>query len=139
MVWVRGIVVWVAMMAAETVHGTLRTLWLAPRLGDVRARQVSMLTGSLLILSIALVFIRWVNARTRLRLLGVGLIWVVLTVVFEVGLGLLVFRFPIDRIVAEYLPWRGGHMWLGMLLLAASPLMTARLRRVPPFAVTVQE
>lgn len=137
MVWVRALVVWVAMMAAETVHGTLRTLLLAPRLGDVRARQVSMLTGCLLILSIAFAFIRWLDARTRQRLLGVGLIWAVLTVLFELGIGLLLFHYSLDRIVAEYLPWRSGLMLLGILWLAASPLMAARVRRVPPFAVPV--
>jgi hypothetical protein len=50
------------MVVAETVHGTVRTLLFAPRIGDGQARQVSVVTGSLLIIGIAYLFIRWVRA-----------------------------------------------------------------------------
>jgi hypothetical protein len=51
------------------------------------ARCVSVFTGSLLIFGVAWVFVPWIGAGTRLRLLGVGLLWVLLTVLFEIALG----------------------------------------------------
>jgi hypothetical protein len=45
-------------MAAEIVHGIARTLWLAPVVGDFRARQIAVFSGSLLILLIVSVTIR---------------------------------------------------------------------------------
>ena len=60
----RAFAVWLVLMAAESVYGTLRTLLLAPRIGDFPARQASVITGSLLIVGIASLFIRWVQAGT---------------------------------------------------------------------------
>src|SRR5439155_22201685 len=45
-----------------------------------------------------------------LQLLGVGLLWVVLTVSFEVGLGRLVLGLPWDRITEDYDLTRGGFL-----------------------------
>jgi hypothetical protein len=67
-------------------------------------------------------------ATTKLRLLGVGLLWAVLTVLFEVGLGRLVLGLPWDRISADYDRSRGGFLVLGLLFMAVSPLLAARIR-----------
>jgi hypothetical protein len=115
------------MMVAESVHGTLRTLLLAPRTGDFQARQVSVVTGTLLIFGIAWLFIRWVQAGTTARLLAVGVFWVALTVLFEVGLGRLVLGLPWERLAEDYHLSRGGFMGLGLLVMAFSPLLAARL------------
>jgi hypothetical protein len=87
--------VWLVLIAVETVHGILRTLLLVPLVGDLPARQIGVPLGSLLLFAVAYLFIiRWIAARTALQLLGVGLLWVVLTVLFEVGLGRLVLGLP---------------------------------------------
>ena len=57
----RGVAVWLIIMAVEMVHGIARTLWLAPIVGDFRARQVAVFTGSALILAVAVLFIRWMK------------------------------------------------------------------------------
>ncbi len=124
----RAFVVWLVMMVAESVHGTLRTLLLAPRIGDFPARQVGVVTGSLLVFGIAWLFIRWVRAGTTARFLAVGLEWVALTVLFEVGLGRLVLGLPWERLAEDYDLPRGGFMGLGLLVMALSPLLAARLR-----------
>jgi hypothetical protein len=45
----RSVAIWFVIIAGETIHGILTTLLLVPLLGDFRARQVSVATGSLLI------------------------------------------------------------------------------------------
>ena len=35
----RAAAVWLLLMAAEVVHGTVRTLWVAPHVGDFRATR----------------------------------------------------------------------------------------------------
>jgi hypothetical protein len=49
----RALVVWLLIVAAEVVHGIARALWLEPRVGDFRARQIGVFTGSAMILAIA--------------------------------------------------------------------------------------
>lgn len=62
---------WLVIIGAESVHGVLQTLFLAPIVGDFHARQISVFTGSLLILTIAWLFIRWIQVRTTRSLLAV--------------------------------------------------------------------
>lgn len=129
MVVLRAVLVWLVIIAVETVHGVLRTLLLVPLVGNFPARRVSVLTGSLLIFGVAWVFVRWIRAGTRLRLLGVGLLWVVLPVLFEVVLGRYALGPSWDRIAEDYDVTRGGLLGFGLLFTAAAPALAARLRR----------
>ena len=130
----RAFLVWLVIIAVETIHGILRGVLLVPIVGDIPARQIGVLIGSLLILGVASLFIRWMAARTNLQLLVVGLLWVVLTVLFETGLGRLVLGLPWERITEDYDVTRGGFMELGLLFMAAAPWLAARLisRPAPP-------
>jgi hypothetical protein len=128
MVLIRACFVWLVIIAAETVHGILRGILLVPIVGDLPARQIGVLIGSLLIFGVACLFIRWIAVRTKLQFLAVGLLWVVLTVLFEIGLGRLVLDLPWDRLAEDYDLTRGGFMGLGLLFMAAVPWMAAMLR-----------
>jgi len=130
----RAFLVWCIIIAVETVHGILRTLLLVPMMGDFPARQISVFTGSLLIFGVTLFLIKWIAAKTRLQLVGVGLLWVVLTVLFEISLGRLALSLPWDRITEDYDIARGGLLGFGLLFMAGSPLLAARVRRPMPLA-----
>jgi hypothetical protein len=125
----RAFLVWLVIIAVETVHGVFRTLLLVPVMGDFPARRVSVLTGSLLIFGVAWLFVRWTAAETRPRLLAVGLLWVVLTVLFEIALGRYVLGMSCDRIAEDYDVTRGGLLGFGLVFMAASPTLAAKLRR----------
>ncbi len=124
----RAVLVWLVIIAVETAHGVLRTLLLVPLVGDFPARRVSVFTGSLLIFGVAWAYVRWIGAGTRLRLLGVGLLWVVLTVLFEIGLGRYALGLSWERIAEDYDVTRGGLLGFGLLFMAAAPTLAAWLR-----------
>jgi hypothetical protein len=128
MLLLRAFAVWLVIIAVETVHGILRTMLLVPLVGDLPARQIGVLVGSFLIFAVACLCIRWIAATTKLRLLGVGVLWTVLTVLFEIGLGRLVLDLSWDRITEDYDLTRGGFLVLGLLFMAVSPLLAARIR-----------
>ena len=123
----RAALVWLLIAAAETVHGVARALWLVPRVGDLASRQIGVATGSLIILTIAWASIDWIGARRCADLLRVGLLWLALMLAFEIGLGLAVGT-GWERLLADYLPWKGGFMLAGMAVLALAPWIAARLR-----------
>ena len=124
----RAFIVWLILICAESVHGTLRELFLAPLVGELRARQVAVLTGSLLILAVAYLFARWIRAGTTRRLVFAGLLWLSLTLLFEFALGLLVLGYSWERLASDYDLSRGGLMPFGLVILALAPLIAARLR-----------
>lgn len=125
--WLRTIVVWFVLMGAETVHGIFRRLLLEPAVGDFRARQISVFTGSLLILAIAYLFVPWLRARSTKPLLLIVVVWLALTVTFEVLLGRLM-HLSWQRILSDYNLPDGGFMPIGLLILLLAPLIAARLR-----------
>lgn len=133
MLWSRALVIWSMLMLAESVHGVLRTLLLAPAVGDFRARQIGVLTGAALILLLTYLSARRLDARTKSRLLAVGCLWLAMTLAFEFALGRWVFGFEWERLTSDYDLPHGGLLPLGLLVLAAAPLIAARARTLPPF------
>jgi hypothetical protein len=128
MPWWRAVVVWLVLIGAEVLHGILRARFLVPAVGEVRARQVGVGSGSLLNLGIACLFARWLGARTTRTRLGAGVLWVALTIAFEVAFGRWVLHASWRRIGADYDIRRGGLLPLGLVALAGAPLLAARLR-----------
>jgi hypothetical protein len=127
-VFARAFVVWLVIIAAETVHGTLRVMLLEPVTGDFRARQIGVFTGTLMILSISVLTIRWIGTSGRGRPLLIGLFWAALTVMFEIALGRIVLGLTWRRILSDYDLTQGGLMSFGLVFMALSPLLAARLR-----------
>jgi hypothetical protein len=130
-VWGRALVIVFGIACAETLHGIARTLWLTPRIGDLRARQLGVLTGSLLILGIATLSIRWLGPRTARQALAIGMLWLLWMLTFEVGLGWALGT-PWSRVAADYDPSQGGFMLFGMAALLLAPTIAARIRNPFP-------
>lgn len=124
----RALLVWLILIAVEFIHGVLRSIFLVPQVGDFRARQIGAITGSLLILAVACVFIRWIAAPDRKALLAIGGIWLVLTLAFELAFGRSV-GLSWERLLSDYDVRRGGLLAFGMLVLTLSPLIASALRR----------
>ena len=127
MSWLRALLLWLAIILAESVHGALRQVFLAPRVGDLPARQLGVFIGSLIILAIACAGIRWIRAGRVSEQLRVGLAWVVLTLAFEWGLGT-VLGYSRERMLADYNPLEGGWMVLGLAFMLVAPALAARIR-----------
>jgi hypothetical protein len=130
MCWLRALTVWLILMGAEVIHGMLRTIFLAPIAGDFRSRQIGVFTGSLIIIAIVFLFIRWIGLWKRTSQIAVGFTWLVLTLVFEISLGRFVIGSSWDRIGADFNVFRGGLLPIGLLILFLSPLIAARLRKI---------
>jgi hypothetical protein len=128
MIWAKAMAVFVVIALAETLHGILRVKYLNRPLGDHRARQLGVLTGSVLILVIAWLTVPWLDVGTGGGALAVGLLWMLLMLGFDIAIGRLAFHFPWPRIFKEFDPTQGGFLGLGMLVLLFAPLIVATLR-----------
>ena len=116
----RAMLVWLLMMAVETVHGVLRNRFLVPVIGAVGASQIGVLIGSALILGIAILTIGWIHPASERALLTIGAMWLILTLAFEFGLGRALGR-SWTGLLADYDLTRGGLLSIGMVVLALSP------------------
>jgi len=127
MPWRNAILVWLLIIAVESVHGVLRSLFVAPAIGDFQARQAGVFIGSALILLVAWVTAPRLNLRGRAQFAGVGLLWVGLTLLFEISLGA-AMGLSWERVASDYNIFRGGLLPLGLVVMACAPYAGARLR-----------
>jgi hypothetical protein len=127
--WSRALLAWLMIVLAESVHGTLRQLFLAPAIGDLPARQVGVFVGSAIIFAVAWLTIRWIGARRVREQFAIGAVWVALIVAFEVSLGL-ALGYSRERMLSDYDVANGGWMGFGLLFLLCAPWLAARARRV---------
>jgi hypothetical protein len=128
----RGFAVWLVIMLAESVHGTLRQIFLAPAVGDFTARRIAFFTGMLLIFAIAYLLIRWIAAPSMPALFAVGGIWAALTLAFEFGIGYFALGYTRERMLEDYDVSRGGLMGLGIVYMVFAPYLAARVRGLRP-------
>jgi hypothetical protein len=126
--YLRAFAVWLIIIFAESVHGTLRQFLLAPLVGDFTARRIAFFVGMLIILAIAYFFIRWIDAANTKSLFAVGLMWMILTACFEFGLGFFVLNYSWERMFEDYDVSRGGLMGFGLVFMFFAPSLAAKLR-----------
>jgi hypothetical protein len=126
----RALAVWLILIGVEFVHGILRTSFLVPVVGDFRARQIGVFIGSALILVVACLLVGWLRAPDTKSLLLVGVLWLVLTVAFELGFGHFVFGRSWESLGEDYNIPKGGLLPFGLVVLVFSPLIAARMRGV---------
>jgi hypothetical protein len=114
-------------MLAETGSGMVREVFIAPVIGALRARQLGVLVGCILIFVIAWLTARWMGAGTRRQQLMIGTFWVLLTLIFEFALGRSIGA-SWSRILSDYNPAHGGFMLLGLAFMFITPWLTRKLR-----------
>lgn len=124
----RAFAVWIVLICTEFLHGIARVILLQQFAGDLRARQIAVFTGILIILAIAYFCIEWIHAASNFQLFFVGCLWFLLTFPFEILLGRLL-NLSWDRIFSDYDILQGGLMPIGLLFLTLSPLMAAKLKK----------
>lgn len=126
----RTLAVWLLIVVLETVHGIVRGWWLVPALGEVAAQRLGFAIGSALVIVVAWLTSRWLDARTRAAQWQAGLLWLLLMLGFELAIGR-ARGFGWARIAAEFDPRQGGLMLFGLLLMGLAPMLGAWLRGLP--------
>lgn len=124
----RYILAWLPMVAIAIVNGVVREAWYGSQLSELRAHQVSTLSALVLLgLYMGWVIRRW-RPRSGAQALGVGALWLGLTVAFEFLFGHYVAGHSWDRLVQDY-DLLSGRLWpLVLLWVAAAPYLLSRSR-----------
>lgn len=121
----RSALVWLIFGVVAFASGGLRQAVLVPRLGEQTAHQI----GSVIVAGIISVIVIWFVRRlgpTASEALTIGILWVAMTIAFEIGF----FRFgmgePWGRLVQDYNIVR-GRLWLLVLIVQlVTPYLVVR-------------
>lgn len=111
----RAAAVWVVILFAAILNGTVRDLVLVPRLGDPIARAISCFTLAAVILLVTWILLDWVGPASMHDAWTIGVTWLAMTLTFEVIGGHYLFRTPRSALLADYNLF-AGRLWILVLI-----------------------
>ena len=127
MMILKAILVWMIIAIGETVNGIFRVHYLNRKMASRRARQIALISGSLLILVIGWFAVPWIKPESSAECLLVGLIWLLLMLAYDIAFGRFVFHYSWRRIAADFDLRKGNYLAIGMLVLFLTPLLVTKL------------
>ena len=128
---IRILLLWAAIIPMAIANGILRDAVLVSSLGQKRARTVSGLSLSTLIMAWTILTIPWVPLPGLMQYAGVGLLWLTLTVAFEFLFGRVVAKKSWQELLRAY-RFENGDIWpLVLMAVTVSPVAAAALRIFP--------
>ena len=119
---------WVPMVFIAIVNGTLRQVWYAKYLGELRAHQLSTATLVLVLGVYIWAVIRLLRPHSAMQTLMIGLIWCVLTVGFEFIFGHYIAGHPWSRLLQDYNLFAGRIWAIVLLWITLAPYVCYRMQ-----------
>jgi len=126
----RAILIWVGILILASINGAVRDLLVAPRFGDLIARAISTIILCILIALVTWWSIVWIRPLNNRAALGIGIVWLVLTLTFEFGFGHFVSGKPWAELLADYDVQRGRIWVLVLIATLLAPLWAGRVRGI---------
>jgi hypothetical protein len=124
---VLGAAIWLIILVLASLNGAVRDLLVAPRIGDTIARALSTLILCGLVLWVTWASIRWLGPQSRRQALGLGFLWIALTLTFEFAAGRLSGK-PWSVVLADYDVLRGRIWVLVPIVTFLAPVWAGRAR-----------
>ena len=123
----KGLAVWAVILMLAVLNGALREAVLIPKLGTPVGLVLSGVFLSALILVVAYLSLPWLGARRSVQLVGIGLGWLALTLIFEFSFGL--WQGKSWQVMLGAYTFKGGNIWPVVLVVTAlAPYLAAKLR-----------
>ena len=124
----KAVALWFALVALAVLNGGARNYLITPRLGDHPAHIISTVILCGMIAVVAWISNPWISPGSVRAALGVGALWLSLTIAFEFLAGHYLFGHPWQRLLADYNIARGRVWILVLLTTLLAPAWAERLR-----------
>lgn len=125
----KSVLIWLSIIPLAIINGIFREKVLTPLIGAEYSLPLSGVTLSLLILIISFLFIPKLGRGTFRIYWQIGLLWVVLTLLFETVMGLFIGK-TFYEIVNAY-DITTGNLWLFVVLfIGCTPQLVAKFQNL---------
>jgi hypothetical protein len=123
----RAIAIWAGILVLAVLNGALREAVIIPKLGTTPGLILSGIVLSTLIFVVAYLSLPWMGSRRPAELVGIGLGWLVLTLIFEFSFGL--WQGKSLQVLLEAYTFKDGNIWPVILVVTVlAPYLAAKLR-----------
>ena len=126
--YLRYFVAWFPIIILAFANATIREAMYKRYVGELAAHQISTLTLGILAGIYVWVLSRHLKLQNVDQAVGVGLMWLVMTTIFETGLGRYVLGNPWSQVLRDYNISEGRVRPLFLLWLTVSPYVFYRTK-----------
>jgi hypothetical protein len=120
---------WFPMVAIAIANGALRESWYGQHLAELTAHQLSTLTAILLFGIYIWFVVRFWPPTSKAEAIAIGLLWLVMTIVFELLFGHFVAGHAWERLLQDY-NLLAGRVWVLVLVwVAVAPYLFVRMSK----------
>jgi hypothetical protein len=128
--FLRALLIWTLIAVLEVLHGIARAKIIAPKIGDLRSRQVGVFSGSLLFFAVTIASFDWMRISSSDQAFAVGGLWLLCMLALEFSVGRFVFHFGWKWLFNDFNFFKGRLLAFGMLFLALSPYLVGKIRNL---------
>jgi len=123
----KSILIWLSIIPLAILNGGLREAFLTPQFGEFFTQIISGIILILLIFIVSFIFIPRIGKGTPKTYWRIGILWVVLTLVFETIFGLAMGNTLTELLKAYDITT--GNLWLLVVLfIGIVPRLVAKIR-----------
>jgi len=125
----KSILIWLSIIPLAILNGGLREFFLINWLGENSAEFVSGIILCLLIFIVSLVFIPRIGKGESKIYLKMGILWIILTIIFETTFGLAIGN-SFSELLKAY-DITTGNLWLIVVVfIGIVPWLVAKIKRI---------
>ena len=126
--WLKILSICLMLASVETLHGIARTIFVVPRIGNKRAKQYSVISGTLLAFAVCYIMVPWLDINVDYQLILIGLVLAVFMASFDIILARFVVKMKWKSIINDFNPAKGNYLIFGMISLIMIPYAVMKLR-----------
>ena len=125
----KSFLIWLALVFLAIVNGGLRETLISPLIGERYGQPLSGILLSVILFVVCWFCIPRIGRGTAKTYWIIGLCWVIWTVLFETGFGLLTGD-SMTELMKAYNPTTGNLWSLVVLFIGIAPWLTAKIRKI---------
>ena len=126
----KAIGIWLVIVMAAIFNGVLREKLLVPAIGASAALPLSGILLAVMVFLVTFLLISLVGATEPGTYIGIGLFWVILTLLFEFMFGYFVVHKSWHEIMQTFNVMKGDLFIVVLLITGVSPWFTAKLKGI---------
>jgi hypothetical protein len=126
--WIKISSICLMLASVETLHGIARTIFVVPKIGNERAKQYSVISGTFLAFAVCYIMVPWLNINVDDQLVLVGLVFAVFMATFDIILARFVVKLKWKNIINDFNPAKGNYLIFGIFSLIIIPYAVMKLK-----------
>jgi hypothetical protein len=126
--WIKISSLCLMLASVETLHGIARTIYVVPKIGNKRAKQYSVISGTFLAFTVCYIMVPWLDINVEYQLILVGFVLAVFMATFDIVLARFVVKLKWKNIIDDFNPAKGNYLIFGIISLVIIPYAVMKLK-----------